>query len=823
MRAYYFVHRRRRRRSVLGRLGILLTALAAIGFIATVASGAAMGTYYVRATADLPSPEEMIARQGGGARIYDRTGKLLYQFVDDRVGYQEEVTLDQISPDLIHATIATEDASFYSNPGINPRGLVRAAVENLRPGRFLQGTGGSSITQQLVKQLYETPEQRSERSVQRKLREMAIAVWLTSKYSKDQILTWYLNTVPYGGTFTGVEAASKGYFNKHASELTLAQAAYLAGLPQSPSRFDPFLHPDQAKARQIEVLDLMAQHGYISQFAADVAKMEPIVLEPHTPPFRAPHFVMYVADEIRQKLGVDALYHGGLRVTTTLDLDLQNQASLYLEKWISKYEAATNAHNGAVVIMEPSTGQILTMVGSRDYFREDIQGQNNNATTLKSPGSAFKPFTYLTAFLQGWGPDWPLIDTPITYVEADGKTFSPDNPAHDYHGVITLRQALGASLNVPAFKTALWVGVPNIVATAKRMGITTLDGHYGPSITLGSGDVTLLDMAFAYATFANNGVMKGQRRIGDTSNGLRQLDPVAILKVEDRLGRILIDNTGSPLEVEAVKAPYAYLMTDILSDDDARKMTFGAGSVLNIPGRRVAVKTGTSAPYEGRPTLIGDTWAIGYSPDRVVGVWIGNADNAPMRNLYSTTIAGAAWHDIMIAAHEGLPVRDFERPDGIVETTVCVPSGLEPTPACGRTVTGQFVEESLQKRPDDWWGRVDTQDGKLIVLSRRFDPPPDVTGYKRRLALEYAGAAISGGAFRSSQHAQPATAAAASPVASPAPVASAPVPGAAATPAAAPVQTPPAAPKPAPTPQAPKPTPVPAIGVAQAQSGARRR
>lgn len=779
-----------------------------------------MATYYARATTGLPTPEEMIARQGGGARIYDRTGKLLYQFVDDRVGYQEEVSLDQISPDLIHATIATEDASFYSNPGVNPRGLLRAAIENLRPGKFLQGTGGSSITQQLVKQLYETPEQRAERSVQRKLREMAIAVWLTSKYSKDQILTWYLNTVPYGGTFTGIEAASQGYFNKHASELTLAQAAYLAGLPQSPSQLDPFRHPDQAKARQIQVLDLMAQHGYISQYGADVAKMEPITLQPRVPPFLAPHFVMYVADEIKKKLGEDALYHGGLRVTTTLDLDLQNQASLYLEKWISKYEAATNAHNGAVVIMDPNTGQILTMVGSRDYFREDIHGQNNNATTLKSPGSAFKPFTYLTAFLQGWGPDWPLIDTPITYTEADGKTFSPDNPAHDYHGVINLRQALGASLNVPAFKTALWVGVPNIVATARRMGITTLDGHYGPSITLGSGDVTLLDMAFAYSTFANNGVMKGQRRIGDTSNGLRQLDPVAILKVEDRLGRTLIDNTGPPQEIEAVKAPYAYLITDILSDDEARKITFGTGSVLNIPGRRIAVKTGTSAPFEGRPTLIGDTWAIGYSPDRVVGVWVGNADNAPMHNLYSTTIAGAAWHDIMVAAHEGLPARDFERPDGIVQATVCVPSGLEPTPACGRTVTGQFVEESLQKRPDDWWGRVETQDGKLIVLSRRFDPPPDVTGYKRRLALEYAGAAIPAARPRGGEWAQPTSAPAAPRVPPPIPATPPPTAGPLATPT--PVQTPPAPVKPTPAPQRPNPTPPPAIGIAQAQSVPRR-
>ncbi len=736
MRAYHLAYRRRRRDSHVRRVGLLVLFLAALAVLTGGAGVAVMGAYYVNTTSDLTSPDVLMARQGGGARILDRNGNLLYQFVDDNLGYQDLVTLDQISPDVAHATVATEDASFYSNPGINPTGLLRAVGENLKPGQFMQGSGGSSITQQVVKQLYETPQQRSERSISRKLKEMAIAIALTRKYSKDQILTWYLNTVPYGNNFTGIEAAAEGYFSKHASELDLAQAAFLAGLPQSPAQYDPFTNPDAAKSRQIEVLNLMAEHGYISQYAADVTKMEPITLNPQAHPFLAPHFVAYVADQIRQTLGQDALDHGGLTVTTTLDLNLQNEATADLEKWVSRYEDSTNAHNGAVVITDPNNGQILTMVGSRDYFRQDIQGQNNNATTLKSPGSSFKPFTYLTAFEQGWGPDWPMVDSPITYKETDGSTFSPDNPDHAYHGVIKLRQAFGSSLNVPAFKTALWVGVPNIVATARKMGITTLNGQYGPSITLGSGDVTVLDMAYAYGVFATEGVMAGQTRTGDTSNGMRQLDPVSILVVKDRLGHTLIDNTGPPKQVRVIDPAYAYMMTSILMDDSNRQLIFGAGSVLDVPDRQIAAKSGTSAPFPGQPNLVGDTWTLGYSPDRVVAVWVGNADNAPMRNIFSTTIAGAAWHDIIVAAHKDLPKHDFVVPPGIVTATVCVPSGMAPTPTCGRTVTGQFVEASLNKQPDTWWS------------SRGFNPPPDVTGYKRQLAYELAGMSIGGPARR---------------------------------------------------------------------------
>lgn len=716
-------------------LGLVLiwVALAVFTAVAALVSG-----YYTSAVADIPPPLEQMALQGDGARLYDRNGVLLYQFVGER-GYQQDVTLDEVSPYVIWATIATEDASFYSNPGVNPKGLARAVFENLRPGdAFLRGSGGSSITQQLVKQLYETPEERSRRSLKRKLREIALALELGSRYPKDQILTWYLNNVSYGGLFTGIEAAARGYFGKSARDLTLPEAAYVAGLPQAPAEYDPFTHPDAAKRRQVEVLDLMARHGYLTRYEADMAKLVPITLRPQPAPFRAPHFVLYVADEIRRTLGEQALYRGGLRVVTTLDYDLQRYAEESLERWLREYEASTNAHNGAVVVMDATSAEILAMVGSRDYFRADIQGENNNALALNSPGSTFKPFTYLAAFLEGWGPDWPVIDSPFTYREADGRAFRPENPQHNYYGAITVRQALGASLNVPAFKTALWVGVDRVVEVARQLGITTLNGRYGPSLTLGSGDVTLLDMVYAYSVFANNGVMKGQPRIGQTGQPGRPLDPIAVLRVEDRAGHVLLDNSQRVRDLQVVDAPYAYLITDILVDDEARVATFGRNSVLAIPDRQVAVKTGTSAPYEGRPELVGDTWAIGYSPDRVVGVWIGNSDNSPMRNIYSTTIAARVWRDVILAAHEGLPPRSFVRPPGIVTATVCVPSGLKPTPACRRTLTGEFVAASLRDGWDDWWGRVEARDGRLVVVERGFRPPDDVTGYKRTLAMEYA-------------------------------------------------------------------------------------
>jgi len=709
-----------------------------------LALSASFLTYYGGITSSLDSPEMMIAQSGGGARILDRNGKLLYQYLDDEHGYQEWVRLEDVSPWLVQATIAVEDPDFFSNPGVNLRGLARAGFENLAPGQeFMQGTGGSSITQQLAKLLYFTPEERSERTVSRKLREMTIAIELTRDYSKEQILEWYLNELPYGGAFIGIEQASQRYFSIPARDLNLPQAAFLAGLPQSPALYDPIASFPSAKARQGQVLDLMVRHGPITPEVAALAILVDVGLKPSPVPFLAPHFVLYVGDYIKQKFGEDALLHGGLEVRTTLDLDLNQKAQALLEEHLQENEATTDAHNGAVVVIEPSTGQLLAMVGSRDFFRDDIQGQVNNALALNSPGSTLKPFTYVTSFLFGWGPDWPVVDTPIDYIEEDGKVFTPRNPGDGHtRGVISVKKALGNSLNIPPFKTILWLGVDRVATTARAMGITSLDGKLGPALTLGGVDVTLLDLTYGYSVFGNSGVMAGSDTVLSLPEGNRRLDPTCVLEMRDRLGNVLLDN-NTPETVEVIRPEYAYMITDILSDDDNRAETFGYDSVLNIPGWRAAAKSGTSEPFEvdadearlTRPTS--DTWSVGYTTDVAVGVWIGNSDNSRMRNMYSTTIAAPLWHDVMLAALDGKTPRDFVRPDGLVEATVCVPSGWRATSGARcPTVTGLFAEDALARQTEATWG------GESITSVAAGDLcatciPEEITDWKRYLAQEY--------------------------------------------------------------------------------------
>jgi len=725
---------------------LILGGLFVAGAITAVVGGVAVYQIYSR---DLLPPDQVLAQQSsGGAKIYDRNGRLLYEFVDDLSGLRDPVPLSEVSPYLIDATIATEDSSFYSNPGVNVKGLIRAAYENFLPGRLglLQGTGGSSITQQLVKNVYIPEEERSERSISRKLKETVYAVELTRRYSKDQILEWYLNQIPYGGLYNGVEAASQGYFGKSARDLTLAEAALLAGIPASPARYEPVNNPEAALERRAQVLDLMLARGKITLLEAYTAKLEPLKLAPQRFPIQAPHFVLdYVQPQLEQLLGRAALYRGGLSVTTTLDLDLEQKAEAALEKWISEFEETSNGHNGAMVAIAPNTGEILAYVGSRDYFRDDILGRNDMALAENSPGSSFKPFTYLTAFTQlGWGPGTLVLDTPISYPNPDGTIFTPRNPSGDFKGPITIREALGASLNVPAFKVAMAAGVDNIVTTAKRMGITTLTGSYGPSITIGGVDVNVLDMTFGYSVFANDGVMKGMPSILGLPEGNRPLDPIAILKVENSKGEVVFEPDRQ--EERVAPAAQTYLVTNILSDPQAQCATFGCGG-LSI-GRTAAMKTGTSEPYENSHA-IGDTWALGYTPDLAAGVWAGNADNSPMVNITSTSISWRALRDFMQAALEGVPDKAFERPDGVVTATVCVPSGKLPSKYCGKTTQDIFAADSVPKEQDNWWQpiKVDSRNG-LLATSRTpakyvqdkvfIVLPPDLQGVSRQQAEEWA-------------------------------------------------------------------------------------
>jgi membrane peptidoglycan carboxypeptidase len=675
---------------LVGALGLLLLAVVAIG------GGVSFAVYYHYAD-DLERPDVELARTGSaGSRIFDRNGNLLYEFVDPLSGLKNPVPLSEVSPWLIYATISTEDASFYDNPGVNIRGLLRAALENLTPfgPGFLKGSGGSSITQQLVKNVYIPPEERTERSVGRKIKEVILAIELKRRYDDDQILEWYLNQVYYGNFAYGAEAAAWRYFGKPARDLTLAEAAMLAGIPQAPGMYSPAIPENRPGAvrEQHRVLDLMVKHGYISQEQAEEAKQEELSFEEGTFPIRAPHFVFYVKDVItkmcekgRLELPEDTdcsqlIYRGGLRITTSLDLPLQQRAESIIEEQISAVESRYNGHNAAAVVIEPATGEILAMVGSRNYFREDIDGQVNITTSERSPGSSIKVYTYLTAFLHGWTPATVVRDEPIDIKSESGRPIQNWNFA--FKGPVTVRTALAESINIPAIRTILAMGVENVVDTAHKMGITSLNdpGRYGPALTLGGGEVKLLDHTYAYSAFANNGLMVGMPTVEDLPSGYRQLEPVAILTVQNALGTVLYQYTGAD-SLQVVPAPYAYLITDILSKSAIQ----WSGLTISRPA---AAKTGTSEGFR-------DALVMGYTPDRAVGVWMGNADNTPMaEGTFSFAGSGPIWKAIMEAAHEGIEVHAFAAPEGVyfaycagrtevfVEGTKCtyVPPKPSPTP-----------------------------------------------------------------------------------------------------------------------------------------------
>ncbi len=726
--------RNRRRRSNgnggglhLGRwvwiLGGLL-ALFLVGAITTAGGSLLYGKKkYDEFVVDVVPPEQLLADlPRGGARIYDRNGVLLYEFIDEFGGLRRPVPLDDISQWVLLATIATEDASFYENNGLNVRGLARAGVENLSPfggTDFFEGSGGSSITQQLAKNVYIPKEERTERTVERKLKEAAIALELTERYTKDQILEWYLNSISYGGIYVGIEAASEGYFGKQASELTLPEAALLAGIPASPARYNPLTNFPEAVARQHEVLGLMVRHGVITEVEAARARGTEIEFKANRFDIEAPHFILgRIADEISERFGERALYEDGLEVVTTLDLTLQREAERILEEKIAEFEESSDGHNGALYAMDPRTGQILVYVGSRDYFREDIEGRNDNVISLNSPGSTLKPFTYMTAFMEGWSTGAGILDTPTRIIDpATGDFFEPRNPSGDFQGVISAGDALGNSLNIPAFKAILFAGVENTMAVYKQVGITTLDNPlgYGPSLTLGGVDVRLDDMVIAYSVLANNGIMRGQDALERYDPGERTIDAVALLRVSDHSGTVLYE-FEEPSERRVVGPNFAYLVTAILSDPDTQCLTFGCGG-LNLAGRSSAQKTGTSEPYEDSRE-IGDTWAFGYTPDLVAGVWAGNADNSPMVNITSTRISWRSWRDFMTFAHDhlGIAPSSFENPGGIETRELCWPSGMLPGEHCPGTgrYTGLFAEEvlgedegDLARLEDTWWQPID--------------------------------------------------------------------------------------------------------------------
>lgn len=684
--------------------GWMIALLIVLG-VPLIMLGAAAGTAYLIYSDfanDLAPPDEIEETQQllGSSRIFDRNGEdgvLLFEYARPSDGLRAPVRLHRVSQHLIDATVATEDATFWTNQGINFRGLLRAAWENFGVGSsdFLGGSGGSSITQQLVKNVLIPPEERTGRTLNRvrgKLKETILAIELTNEYGKEQILEWYLNSIFYGNFSYGIGAASQRYFGKSPAQLTLAESAMLAGLPQAPSLYNPLENFDGAKRRQGDVLELMVRHGFITRAQADAAWREELEFDSAEFDIEAPHYVIYVREQVERLCRLERfvppsgtggcehlMNNGGLRITTSLDFGLQARAEAEVRSAIDDFEATTGAHNGALIAIDPPTGQILAMVGSRDFFDETIDGQVNLATATHSPGSALKPLTYLAAFQldpRTWHPATVLWDVPTTYVEADGTEFKPVNFDGVFRGPVTVRSALANSMNVPAFKVADRLGSAALLNTLHQLGITTMHdpGAYGPSITLGGGEVTLLDLTYAYATLANLGEMKGQLTVQALPDGFRQLDPVAVLEIRDVEGRLLYEWSASSVpEVRSAARPgQVYQITDILSDNNARSLLYGTSSPL-VLDRPAAAKTGTAGD-PGKDDIRRDYWTMGYTPHLAVGVWIGNADESPMTGGSSVQTAGLIWNRFMLSAHEGVTAKAFTEPDGIHRSLVYAPA-----------------------------------------------------------------------------------------------------------------------------------------------------
>ncbi|QWK10833.1 MAG: PBP1A family penicillin-binding protein [Thermoflexus hugenholtzii] len=638
---------------------LILILLGAAGSVAALAG-------YVYVAMQLPPPETLQERAlnlSTSLVLTDRNGELIGEIADPQSGRRQLVRLSEISPWLIRATVATEDPRFWQHPGFDPIAIVRAIYQAIREGEVV--SGASTIPQQLVRNLIISPE----RTLRRKIKEAVLAAEITRRYPREQILEIYLNTIYYGNLAYGVEAAARTYFGKPAKDLTLAEASFLAGLPQAPALYDPFTPEGRERAlrRQRDVLRLMVEAGFITPEQAEAAAREmqayPFQKPPAASPApEAPHFALYVLQWLEQTFGLDpqTLHRGGLRVETTLDLRLQRMATRVLREHLAKL-ADKNVHNGAVVILDPRTGEILAMVGSPDYNDAAHGGQINMAIVPRQPGSSIKPLTYLVAFEKGWTPATLIWDVPTRFPDGPGRFYEPVNYDRRFHGPVTVRYALGNSYNVPAVKALAFVGLPAFLQRARDLGITTLTRpDYGLSLTLGGGEVPLLEMVGLYAAFANEG---------------RRVPPVPVRRITDAFGRVLYEYTPPPGQ-PVMRPEHAYLITHILSDNEARKAAFGPNSPLKL-SRPAAAKTGTTNDFR-------DNWTLGYSPDLVVGVWVGNADNSEMKGVTGITGAAPVWHDVMEEAHRilNLPPREFRRPPGIIELEICLDSGTRPSPYC---------------------------------------------------------------------------------------------------------------------------------------------
>jgi membrane peptidoglycan carboxypeptidase len=763
--------RRRSGTAVLKTIAIFLFAFLLMGVFVVTMSGVGVTAVYAYFTQDLPDFTELeqlgqnqsetfettkIYAWGPESENGNRDLTLIYEIIDPLGGDRQWLAYEQIPQQMIDATVAIEDRTFWTNQGFDPAGIARAFNEYVLQGGEIQG--GSSITQQVVKNNLIEPERRvvgeevGFEDYQRKIEELLLAQRATSAYTKEQIMEWYLNTNFYGNLAYGIEAAARVYFGKPAAELTLAEAAMLAPIPQSPA-LNPINNPDEAKARQELVLEAMVREGLISAETAELTKAIPLTVAPGIEErfdIIAPHFALYVQQQLAEMFPPELVLGGGLRVYTTLDLEMQRQAECVTRAQLTRLSGETGpplpadeaaacpaleflppptdpgvdfeVNNAAVVMLDPQTGEIKAMVGSANYWDESIDGSFNVAVDgRRQPGSSFKPFTYITALSQGYNAATMVLDVEADFgTPYNGIPYVPQNYDRQFHGPMRLRQALANSYNVPAVQVLSWVGIPKVLRTAHSMGIDTLEAGnnaYGLSLTLGGGEVTLLDMVYAYSVMDNMGAMVGQPRPEEEQRpGFRTLDPVAILRVEDRHGNVLYEY-NQPQRREILPPQLAYLMNDILSDRNARCAAFGCPNVLELPDNRpAAVKTGTTNNFR-------DDWTIGYTPELVTGVWMGNSDNTPTNDLPSYKGAAPIWHALMSWALAGEEIGVWTRPSGMIETAVCNISGLLPTPYCP-TVAELFIDGTQPTTFDTIYQEfaINRETGRLATINT----PPEL-------------------------------------------------------------------------------------------------
>lgn len=681
----------------------LLAILSAIGAVLMIVMFFFAFAWYSR---ELPKPGEVVRRQGFSTQIYDREGVLLYDLYDQK--RRTPIDIKQVPDTLKQATIAVEDKDFYNHKGFDIMTVVRIPYNLVFKHRVV---GGSTLTQQLVKNALLT----NEKSLSRKFKELVLSLQIEKNFSKDQILEMYLNEAPYGGTAWGVGTASEVYFNKPVSELSMLESAILAGLPQRPSAYSPYggkTDSDGTPLWQVRtkgVLRRMKEDGYLTDLAYEEAlsQLPEIKFEKAPEQINAPHFVFYVRDKLAEMYGEETVETVGLKVTTTLDLDLHKQAQAIVKEEVDAVRDKLNVNNGAAVILDPRTGEILSMVGSSDYANSDIGGQFNVVVDgLRQPGSAIKPITYLALFQRGYTPASMLVDAPTKFQASSNESkYTPVNYDGRFRGPVSIRNSLGSSLNIPAVKALSIVGVDNFLSLAYEMGLPTFEPNeanrkrFGLAIALGGADVHMLELASAYSAFANQG---------------QKVEPVSILKVEDRSGKVLYEH--KQVRGPQVMTPEeAYLINDILSDNNARAIGFGTNSLLNT-GKAIAVKTGTT--NEKR-----DNWAIGWSQEVLVAAWVGNNDNTKMKDVASG-VSGATpiWRRIILKALEmGYQAPSWKAPDGIEQVMVDSISGYlehDEFPARPESV----IKGSLPTMPDPIHTKLKVCQGDPSKLA----PDPEV-------------------------------------------------------------------------------------------------